>query len=85
MCVFNVSGTKTSSLNGYVFGSSYGWEESFTQPTVPQAAAVRKLTRHIGLAIRQPLADASVFLFHTPGPLEHKYSENTRIETHQLA
>lgn len=43
MCVFNVSGTKTSSLNGYVFGSSYGWEESFTQPTVPQAAAVRKV------------------------------------------
>lgn len=43
MCVFDVSGTKTSSLNGYVFGSSYGWEESFIQPTVPQAAAVRKV------------------------------------------
>lgn len=43
------------------------------------------LTRHIKLAIRQPLATESAFLSQTPGPLEYKDSENTRIETHQLA
>lgn len=44
------------------------------------------LTRHITLAIRQPLAtESAFFLSPTPEPLEYEDSENTRIETHQLA
>lgn len=43
------------------------------------------LTRRISLAIRQPLATESAFLSQTPELLEYKDSENTRIETHQLA